>query len=476
MTTIDFINRSATQAAQDINENFSQCGSGGGSVTDIQPNGLTASSDKLVMWFDVVSTSAITKFFRTNKTTFTTKFSKVVIDGIEVSASELGEEASGNTWTGYVFAEKGLHKVELTLAIGQSIGQWNMYGLNRLVRLTLPDTATTANMINAGSVFRVIEFDSETTALSASMIVFNDGVSTIEHIIMRSETPPTFAQIYSGTVTNYWQPKIHVPKGCAAAYKTAWSTWANLITEEPFSEKIDLYQQSTSFRISNSPLAGKRIAFLGDSFTSDNYHKTSPTWPHVMCNIVDALMEANMAGGSQGWAVEANGNTAYQQAVNLFNTGAQPDYILAFMGVNDRSIPLGNITYDTVAVDSTTHQASEDGTVTFTACVQAALQYMVVNFPKSRIKIGWTPAGTMYLVNSTNNSSVNAAAFADINAKVERLKELAALYGVDYVETRNCQIDGFTDNFSEYTSSKHPNGAGHVRIGEFMAKTMMCNL
>lgn len=74
----------------------------------------------------------------------------------------------------------------------------------------------------------------------------------------------------------------------------------------------------------------------------------------------------------------------------------------------------------------------------------------------------------------------NGTTYAAVKALIARLKEVADLYAVGYIETRAvgmCQI--VQSEFEAYRKSaqdNHPNDAGQDRIGEYMARIMLSNL
>ena len=222
-----------------------------------------------------------------------------------------------------------------------------------------------------------------------------------------------------------------------------------------------------------SALAGKSFAFIGDSFTVPG------TWCAKMCEILSATLSRNAAISGGRWSGD-NIYSAYfraQELVTYYNTitshqttaPVKPDYILCVLGVNDvnNNITIGDVSYtdtiDTGGIDPST----------FTGGVQATLKTLIDNFPNSIIKIGFTPGGMQFL-------AATGADMEKISSYIERLKFLANLYGVSYIETRAtgmCRI--VASAYNAYTVSAgdpHPNAAGQQRIGEYMARILLSNL
>ena len=218
----------------------------------------------------------------------------------------------------------------------------------------------------------------------------------------------------------------------------------------------------------SSGLAGKLIATIGDSFSAPG------SWQAKM-NTILATTSYNVARSGGRWASTDPNTDAYRQATRLAtdfaNVERKPDYILCVLGVNDvnNSVTLGDIVFsDTIGSESGQIDIS-----TFTGGMQAVIKTLKDNFASSIIKVGFTPGGMQYLAPSS-------AIMTRMATYIERMKEVATLYGVGYIETRAtgmCRIVASEYNaYAANAGDAHPNAAGHQRIGEYMARILLSNL
>lgn len=229
-----------------------------------------------------------------------------------------------------------------------------------------------------------------------------------------------------------------------------------------------------------APFNGKRMGVIGDSFTE------SGVWLAKMQSVLGLQEVKNKAISGGRWSSPGDGSHgAFDRAKRLYTDYAQsntsPDYILIVLGVNDygNNAALGDIvtsTIDDVTNDSEPSLVSTIESVyninTFTGGAQATLTYLAALFPNAIIKIGWTPAGQQYMYSSWD--------LAKLNGYINKLKDLALIYGVQYIDTLNCGI--FTwlqSNKNRYwagANDGHPNGIAHQRIGEYVARLLLSNL
>ena len=214
------------------------------------------------------------------------------------------------------------------------------------------------------------------------------------------------------------------------------------------------------------PLANKKFGIIGDSFTAGG------GWISSMGVVLRAGEKKNAAvSGGAWWGNDSL--SAYAQAQELRASftadGIEPDYILCVLGTNDfaNTRTLGSIVNSDVI--------SNYDTSTFTGGAQATLTYIKKNFPTAIIKIGWTPAG-----------QIHGDTYSGISDYVERLKELAFVYGCQYIDTLAMGIGTIiTEDKETYSGSVtngvwsgtgHPSSAGQTRIGEYMARLLLSNL
>lgn len=215
-----------------------------------------------------------------------------------------------------------------------------------------------------------------------------------------------------------------------------------------------------------SGLAGKLVATIGDSFSAPN------SWQTQM-NTILATTSYNVAKSGGRWASTDPATDAYRQATKLVtdftNVERKPDYILCVLGVNDvnNSVTLGDIVY------SDTIGSGGIDVTTFTGGMQAVLKTLKDNFTTAIIKVGFTPGAMQFLATSSTVMS-------RMETYIARMKEVATLYGVGYIETRAtgmCRI--VASEYNAYATSAgdaHPNAAGQQRIGEYMARILLSNM
>ena len=245
--------------------------------------------------------------------------------------------------------------------------------------------------------------------------------------------------------------------------KRATSEQDGLMTKEQVGMMDEL---AAALASQSSGLAQKLIAVIGDSFSAPG------AWQSRMNQIVGSQTKnAAISGGR--WASTDPSTDAYRQATGLVsyyaNVERKPDYILCVLGVNDvnNEVPIGDIVYsDTIGSGSGQIDCS-----TFTGGIQAVLTTLKVNFPQAIIKVGFTPAGMMYLAATSGMTQ-------RVETYLERLKSVANLYGVGYIETRACGICRIvTQEYNMFKSNDaHPGTDGQNRIGEYMARLMLSNL
>ena len=207
----------------------------------------------------------------------------------------------------------------------------------------------------------------------------------------------------------------------------------------------------------NTALSGKRFAVIGDSFTAGG------AWFSRMCAKLGAFNKYNAAQSGARWSDTAEPACAYEQAQSIVASGISMDYVLCVLGVNDFSnnIPLGAVVYS--------DDISSMNLSTITGGIQACVAYLRNNMPNAVIKIGYTPAGQFYNLS-----------YPDLSSIIERMKEIALLYGIDYIETRCLGASRFissqSDCWENGTAGGHPVGQGHNIIGDGMARLILSNM
>lgn len=103
-----------------------------------------------------------------------------------------------------------------------------------------------------------------------------------------------------------------------------------------------------------------------------------------------------------------------------------------------------------------------------TGGMQAAIAYLRYHLPNAIIKIGFTPMGIM--LGEPNGAK------SEIVSLCERMKEVADLYGVDYIETRECGYSPIVEKDIECQGGGgHPSAIGQQRIGDYIARMLLGN-
>lgn len=335
------------------------------------------------------------------------------------------------------------------------------------------DKKCTKHSIKAGDV---IDIWGQGTAPAALYVITDEddivrargygGKGTAVSTVFTEEDPLTITSQWSGTLymncvrTVSFGATIHRVHSGA---KRATSEQDGLMTKEQVSVMDEL---TAALATQSGGLAQKLIAVIGDSFSAPG------AWQRRMNQILGSST-ANAAKSGGRWASTDPSTDAYNQALGLVsgyaNAERKPDYILCVLGVNDvnNAVTLGDIVYsDTIGTGS-----GEIDYSTFTGGIQAVLTVLKNNFPNAIIKVGFTPAGMMYLA---TNSTITERT----ETYLQRLQYVANLYGVGYLETRACGICRIvTQEYNMFKSNdSHPGTDGQNRIGEYMARLMLSNL
>lgn len=446
--------KSATFNEGAINDNFEELfsrpsgggGEGGSGVTtENTGDGIRDGGDYLECEYDVQDVSSATSLYNTDSGFG----SKMIVDGVEANKS-----------SSYQFASVGKHTVKFTMS-GTSLAAWTFNNIKTLVRVFLPSAVTTISerAFNGADNLRIVAFG---PAADGSAIMQGQyGVMT--DIMLTAATPPNTVFGFNSNAALV----AHVKPSALAAFKadTNWSQYADRITNEPLAADSNTLYDESGLLIDANPLCGKSFVFMGDSFTQ-GYGGFKP-WPLFMCSELHAHFMKNYAVAGYKWA-----DNAYPQAKALIESGLRPDYVLFFMGVNDRNSTIGDIVYQRGRVAA--YEAEESHT--YTSGMQAAMELLQANLPDTIIKVGWTPNGGQYYTNPTQHN---------VNTLIERMKEVALLYGVEYVETRCCGISTMassgiyfegTPETPNPSAQYHPTQIGHEVIGKAIAKTMLCHL
>ena len=334
------------------------------------------------------------------------------------------------------------------------------------------DKKCTKHSIKAGDV---IDIWGQGTAPAALYVITDENniVKARDYGGNGIAVSDVFTEANPLTLTSQWSGTLYLNSAKSVDFgatihrlhdgaKRATSEQDGLMTKEQVSVMDEL---AAALATQSGGLAQKLIAVIGDSFSAPG------AWQSRMNQILGSST-SNVAKSGGRWASTDPSTDAYNQALGLVssyaNSERKPDYIICVLGVNDvnNAVTLGDIVYsDTIGTGS-----GEIDYSTFTGGIQAVLTVLKNNFPNAIIKVGFTPAGMMYL-------AANSTITERTETYLQRLQYVANLYGVGYLETRDCGICRIVSSeFNMFKSDGHPNSDGHNRIGEYMARLMLSNL
>lgn len=200
--------------------------------------------------------------------------------------------------------------------------------------------------------------------------------------------------------------------------------------------------------------AGKTIGVIGDSFTALG------NWAQEMGENLGATIISKARSGT-GFANQ-NLLSAYKQAQLFVSEFTNPDAFIIAIGTNDNNTEITDIT-DVSSVS----ELSDAVLNTFTGGMQATILYLQEHYPNARIFIGWTPANGYW------SSGTYSEYLEKMENHVDKMKEVARWYGIEYIETRDC---GFSRKNSVYAQcwadDYHPSELGHHKIAQYMTILM----
>ena len=231
----------------------------------------------------------------------------------------------------------------------------------------------------------------------------------------------------------------------------------------------------------NNKLAGKKISFVGDSIT--NFGDTSKEYKTATGYTfndtwVGQLLQ--LTGGTKG-SIDAISGTTMQATkltdgsyynVTLGRTellAEDSDYIFILMGANDlRNDGVEGHSNNLGTIKPKGSLGTWDNNNTnfreFTGAYQLYLEKLLKRHAKAEVVL-LTPLKAF-----SENSEADISAVVDKYA--DRVIEIAKLYGLKYIDTREV---GFT-NFNHqlyYSDGLHPNKAGHRKLARLVAEKVL---
>lgn len=232
-----------------------------------------------------------------------------------------------------------------------------------------------------------------------------------------------------------------------------------------------------------TPLKGKSISILGDSISTyqgyipsgyacfypetqnDVKDVTQTWWMQVLYNtgmrlaVNGSYSASAVCGDSQ--AEDSSAGCSTRRINELMGPdGTVPDVILVYMGANDffRSMELGKFNGIT--------GRGEKYYTNFTEGYERMIQKLLCTYPSSRIY-----CMTLIEANSWEHPRINEKGntIADFN---QRIKEIAAAYGLPVIDVHNCGMEVYELN--HYTSDgTHPNKEGAARMANYVTAMLL---
>ena len=231
----------------------------------------------------------------------------------------------------------------------------------------------------------------------------------------------------------------------------------------------------------NNKLAAKKISFVGDSIT--NFGDTSveynagtgytfeDTWVGQVLSLTGGTKgKIDAISGTAMQAVKTNdGSYANTTLGRVDLIPEDTDYVFVFLGANDQR----NDNHPTTGQNLGTIKPKgslgnwDNNNVNFrefTGAYQLYLEKLLKRVPKAEVVL-MTPLKSYA---KTGDTDLNAAS----DKYADRVIEIAKLYGVKYIDTRDV---GFT-NFNHqvyYIDGLHPNKAGHRKLGRLVTEKIL---
>jgi lysophospholipase L1-like esterase len=268
--------------------------------------------------------------------------------------------------------------------------------------------------------------------------LFEYSVSDGAYLVICAEISAFEKLVLQGTSTITESKEILIPKDYVATIKGIFQSPLNTVK-------------------------GKKVSILGDSITY-GYATTKKWWQYVTERYGIQEPQVNAEIG-RAFARNGSSSTRFTEKVTELDTDS--DIYIVFGGVNDFqfSTPIG-----TIDDEPTNANGAETSGVTFYASVKYVIEYLITNYPNSKI-IFFTslPKNDKEIFNPTNTAGHK------LNDYVEAITMVSRAYGVDlvdlnsvgefYVHNTNWLAENMPDGI-------HPNDKGtetYVKNGIFPA-------
>lgn len=239
-------------------------------------------------------------------------------------------------------------------------------------------------------------------------------------------------------------------------------------TYVPYEERLMLDIQLTALNSVNaeyankiaSPIAGKHIGFLGDSFTAGDTTYTSYIAERTKC------IEYNYGVG--GTRIALDSETAGLSFIHrVADMNEKLDIICVFGGINDASkYELTNAKYGNIEDVIMTDEEIADGVTepsSFYSAVKTLLSQLIYKYPEKLIVMVIPP----HVLDATFNPTITA--YIGIDKVVKALRECAEYYGIPTIDLyKNAQyLNNHPSNVAIYrtaTNNIHPNAKGQLAM------------
>lgn len=236
----------------------------------------------------------------------------------------------------------------------------------------------------------------------------------------------------------------------------------------PYEKRMMLDNEITAYNSINaeyaskiaSPLTGKNIGFLGDSFTAGTTSYTSYIVERTKC------IEYNYGVG--GTRISLDSDSAGLSFIHrVAGMDENLDIVCVFGGINDASkYDLTNSLYGTIDDAIMTDEEIADGETepsSFYSAVKTLLSQLIYKYPEKLIVMVIPP----HVLDESFDPSI--AAYIGIDKVVEALRECAEYYGIPTIDLyKNAQyLNNHPSNVALYrtaTNNIHPNAKGHLAM------------
>ena len=222
----------------------------------------------------------------------------------------------------------------------------------------------------------------------------------------------------------------------------------------------------------NSPLYGKKIGFIGDSFTDVSYYYGSKIEERTGCIAYNYGKQGSRITLDNSWT--SNGETVTVESFihRAYDMEPALDIVCMFGGINDASkYSLTNSQYGTIEDVPLTADEIESGTepTTLYQGIKTLIEVMMTLYPEKPLFFVIPP----HVLTADYSPSITA--YTGIEKVVAAEREVMEYYGVPVIDLyKDCmQLNNFSGNVAKYRLSAtdiHPNGKGQEAMSWLIQK------